>query len=202
MLRYAITNRTLFAGDDAQQAALIHQTSLWAANRLDYIQLREKDLPATTLATLARRILANLGNSGTKLLINSRADVAIAARAHGVHLTAAPGQLTPAQICQLYAAATLPPPVVSISCHTLAEVEQARDHHADIILFSPVFQKSIAGEIVTPGQGLTQLRAACMAAAPIPVCALGGVTTENASACLRAGAAGIAAIRLFHNTPQ
>ena len=57
-----------------------------------------------------------------KLLINSRADVAVAAGADGVHLTSAPGSLTPAQVRQLYAAAGLPEPVVSVSCHTLAEV--------------------------------------------------------------------------------
>jgi thiamine-phosphate pyrophosphorylase len=150
------------------------------------------------LAALARRILEALRNTETRLLINSRPDIAIATAAHGVHLTASPGQLSPAQVRELYAAATLPPPILSISCHTLAEVEQARGH-ADLILFAPIFQKSIAGEIVTPGQGLKALHAASLAAAPTPVYALGGVTPENAPACLEAGAAGIAGIRLFHS---
>ena len=210
MLRYAITDRTLFTGPSQpacevgmppQQSALIHQTALWAANGINYIQLREKDLPPVALANLARRILENLRHTRTRLLINSRPDVAIATAAHGVHLTAAPGQLTPAQVRELYAAATLPPPVISISCHTLAEVEQAHDHHADIILFSPVFHKSIAGQIITPGRGLEALHAACLAAAPVSIYALGGVTKENASACLDAGAAGVAGIRLFQSFP-
>jgi len=79
-------------------------------------------------------------------------------------------------------------------------VQRARDNHADTILFAPVFEKNIAGETITPGQGLNQLRAACLAASPIPVYALGGVTLENAPACLDAGAAGIAGIRLFHQS--
>lgn len=220
--RYAITSRALFPGpsqpaDESrvphpsqpyreewdpqhseQLSALLHQTALWAADGIDYIQLREKDLPAATLADLARRILEALRDTETRLLINSRADIAVATSAHGVHLTSSPGQLTPAQVRELYAAAHLPPPILSISCHTLAEVEQVRQH-ADLILFAPVFQKSVAGEIVTPGQGLEALRAASLAAAPTPVYALGGVTPENAPACLAAGATGIAGIRLFHS---
>jgi thiamine-phosphate pyrophosphorylase len=197
--RYAITDRSLFSGPyEDQEAALVHQTALWAADGIDYIQLREKDLPPAILVTLARRILEALRNTETKLLVNSRADVAVAAAAHGVHLTSSPGQLTPAQIRELYTAAMLPPPVVSVSCHTLAEVEQARQS-ADLILFAPVFQKSVAGKVVTPGQGLEALRAAVLAASPTPVYALGGITPENASDCLAAGAAGVAGIRLFHD---
>ena len=199
MRRYAITDRSLFSGpDEDQKASLVHRTALWAADGIDYIQLREKDLPVSILAALARRILEALRNTGTKLLINSRADVAVATAAHGVHLTGAPGQLTPAQVRELYAAARLPPPIVSVSCHTLAEVEQARKG-ADLILFAPVFQKSVAGKLVTPGQGLEALRAICLAADPTPVYALGGVTPENVPDCLEAGAAGIAGIRFFHN---
>jgi len=191
-------NSTYREGQEIQLSALLHRTALWAADGIDYIQIREKDLPASILAALARRILEALRDTRTKLLINSRADVAIATAAHGVHLTAAPGQLTPAQVRELYAAARLPSPIVSVSCHTLAEVEQARQG-ADLILFAPVFGKSIAGKLVTPGQGLEALRSICLAADPTPVYALGGVTPENASGCLKAGAAGIAGIRFFHN---
>jgi thiamine-phosphate pyrophosphorylase len=199
MLRYAITSRALFPGDHhRQQAALVEQAARWASAGIDLIQLREKDLPAAWLANLARNLLKTLPAT-TKLLINSRLDIAIATAAHGVHLTAAPGELTPAQVRQLYAAASLPLPVITVSCHTLAEVARARDHRVDGILFAPVFGKIIAGEIVTPGQGLDELRAACTAAAPTPVYALGGVTLKNAPSCLEAGAIGIAGIRLFHD---
>jgi thiamine-phosphate pyrophosphorylase len=197
--RYAITDRSLFSGSQGQQlSALVGQTALWAADGIDYVQLREKDLPAATLASLARKILEKLRSTSTRLLINSRPDIAVATAAHGVHLSAAPEQLTPRQVRQLYASAGLPPPVISISCHTLAEVEQARDD-ADLILFAPVFHKTIAGHLVTAGVGLEELRAACLTAAPTPIFALGGVTFENAPDCLRAGAGGIAGIHLFHD---
>ena len=199
MLRYAITSRTVFPGDPRHQLAeLVAQAARWASAGIDFIQLREKDLPAATLAGLARRILKTLPIT-TKLLVNSRLDIAIAVDAHGVHLPASPDELTPAQVRHLYAAASLPPPVITVSCHTLAEVARARDSRVDAILFAPVFGKSVSGEMVTPAQGLDQLRAACIVAAPTLVYALGGVTLENAPACLQAGAIGIAGIRLFHN---
>ena len=200
MLRYAITSRTLFPGDDAhRQAVLLDQCARWANEGIDFIQLREKDLSASDLVSLARRILDTLtdAHSTTKLLINARPDVALATAAHGVHLTSAPGELTPPLVRQLYAEAELPAPLLSISTHTIVEAIQARNDRVDAILFAPVFEKSIAGQIVTPGQGLEQLRRASIAAAPVPVYALGGVTLENAASCLAAGAAGVAGIRLF-----
>jgi thiamine-phosphate pyrophosphorylase len=202
MLRYAISRRVLYPGDELQrQAALLREASRWAANGVDIIQLREKDLPAVNIAALAREILLAIAvtTSSTKLLINSRPDIAIATGAHGVHLTSDQDELTPTQVRNLYASANRrPDPIISISCHTLEEVRRACISQADAILFAPVFEKLIAGEIGMPGQGIDQLRAACLAASPIPVYALGGVTLENAPACLDAGAAGIAGIRLFH----
>jgi thiamine-phosphate pyrophosphorylase len=203
MLRYAITSRALYPGGELQQqAALLRQARRWIADGIDRIQLREKDLPAANIAALAREILQAIAvaASTTKLLLNSRPDIAIATAAHGVHLTAAPDELSPAQVRSLYASANSPVPILTISCHTLEDVHRARVNQADAIVFAPVFEKIIAGPTVTPGQGLSQLRAACLAAAPIPVYALGGVTFDNAPACLDAGAAGIAGIRLFHQS--
>jgi thiamine-phosphate pyrophosphorylase len=199
--RYAITDRSLLlTGKETgeyQLQELARQAALWAADGVDYIQLREKDLPPATLVALARQMLGVLANSATRLLINSRLDIAVAAHAHGVHLTSAPGRLTPAQVREVYAAARLPRPVVSVSCHTLEEVEVARNE-ADLILFAPVFHKTVGGEVVTAGVGLEGLHAACVAAGSTPVYALGGVTYENASECLRVGADGVAGIHLFH----
>lgn len=197
-MRYAITSRALFSGDETtRQAALVRQCARWAADGIDFIQLREKDLPVSALAELARSVLQAITGSKTKLLINSRADVALATSAHGVHLTAAPGELNPTQVRQLYAETTRSAPVVTVSCHTLEEVAAARRHQPDAILFAPVFGKSIPGEQPLPGLGLDKLREACASASPIPVYALGGVTHENGPSCLEAGAAGIAGIRLF-----
>jgi thiamine-phosphate pyrophosphorylase len=216
MLRYAITDRARFKGDEpARQSALLAQAERLAAAGIDFLQLRENDLSAADLASLARKLLATLRTNpmhpAPKLLINSRADIAIATCADGLHLTSAPGQLIPAQVRALYAAAGLPEPIVSLSCHTLDEVARAassvpadRPTH---ILFGPIFekvvaesrpsQKSVAYKKIAAGTGLDLLRAACLAAQPIPVLALGGITRSNAASTLAAGAAGIAAIRLF-----
>jgi thiamine-phosphate pyrophosphorylase len=237
MLRYAITDRARFSAESGQQAeparqaALLRQAARLAAEGIDFLQLREKDLSAAVLAELARRLIealhANRENStnGTlkrpapRLLINSRADVAIATRADGVHLTSSPNELTPAQVRVLYAAAGLAAPIVSLSCHSLADVARAASSNPDErpthILFGPVFEKVVA-EIAAPevqasekspgnkkisaGTGLDLLHAACQAAAPIPVLALGGITCANTNLCLDTGAAGIAAIRLYCDT--
>jgi thiamine-phosphate pyrophosphorylase len=201
MLRYAITSRALYPGDDLQQqAALLREARRWIADGIDLVQLREKDLSAAEIAALAREIIQAIATAGspTKLLLNSRPDIAIATAAHGVHLTAAPDELTLTQVRSLYARGNRPVPILTLSCHTLQDVHRARA--ADAIVFAPVFEKIIGGQTVTPGQGLDRLRAACLAAAPIPVYALGGVTFDNAPACLDAGAAGIAGIRLFHQS--
>jgi thiamine-phosphate pyrophosphorylase len=203
MLRYAITSRSLYPGDESQrQDALVREASRWAGDGINFVQLREKDLPATDIAALAHKIFQALAlvASPTKLLINSRADIAIAIGAHGVHLTSDRDELTPGQVCHLYASANLTPPIVTISCHTLDDVQRVREDRADAILFAPVFEKSLPGGRILQGQGLERLHAACVAATPVPVYALGGVTLENAPACMAAGAAGIAGIRLFHIT--
>jgi thiamine-phosphate pyrophosphorylase len=206
MLRCAITSRALYPGDETQQqAALLREASRWIADGIDLIQLREKDLPVARIVALARQILLAITAtaSPTKLLINSRPDIAIATGAHGVHLTASPDELTPTQVRSLYALANQPMPIITISCHTLEDVHRARIHHGDAILFAPVFEKIIAGpddHSTIPGQGINRLRHACGAASPNPVYALGGVTLENAPSCLAAGAAGIAGIRLFHTS--
>jgi thiamine-phosphate pyrophosphorylase len=200
MIRYAITDRASLPGDEtAKRIAVFALAKQWAEQQIDYIQLREKDLPATELEQLARAITAAIRSvkSQTRLLINSRADIALAASAGGVHLTSAPGQPTPTELRTLFDRAGRPAPVVSISCHTLEEVLRARHEQADLILFGPVFGKTVASAEVTPATGLEALRAACKAAGDTPILALGGVTESNIQSCLEAGAKGIAAIRFF-----
>lgn len=190
MLRCAITDRGYSLADAIR----------WAKNSVDFVQLRDKTLDAGELAKLARAILKDIAEvSGAKprLLINGRADVAVAVGAAGVHLTSHPDELTPEQVRRVFAIAEKPAPVISISCHTLEEVQHAREAKVDLILFGPVFEKRIAGEQVNAGVGLQVLREACVAAGEIPVLALGGVTPELAEDCLRAGARGVAGIRLF-----
>ncbi len=205
MLRYAITDRTLFAGNEEQQQdALVVAARQWATDRINFVQIREKDLAAGPLAILCRRILAQVRAAGseTKVLLNARADIAAAVGANGVHLTSSPSELTPEQVRAVYAEAGLPEPLVSVSCHTLDDILRVIEQRPDAILFGPVYEKVAGGAVVVSGAGIGALRAACEAAGPVPVYALGGVTLANAQDCLTAGAAGVAAIRLFQDLQQ
>jgi thiamine-phosphate pyrophosphorylase len=190
MLRCAITDGEYLGGDAGR----------WAAEGVDLVQLRAKTLEAGALADLGRWILRDIAETAsthTKLLINGRADVAVAIGADGVHLTAREGELTPQQVRAVFAHAGRPAPLVSVSCHTLEEVARARDQRADYILFGPVFEKRVGDEVVQGGVGLERLHEACGTAASVPVLALGGVTQQTIPFCLQAGARGIAGIRLF-----
>jgi thiamine-phosphate pyrophosphorylase len=204
MVRCAISDsRNLSADPDEARELLLESVRRWAVDGVELIQMREKHLEAGALLALAEQMMQIVQiiradrHAKTKLLINGRADVAIAARADGVHLTSRDGELTPAQVRTVFTHAGLPKPIVSVSCHGVEDVIRARDEDADYILIGPVFEKRSGGDLLVPGCGLERLHRACETAAPVPVLALGGVSEENTAACLGAGAAGIAAIRLF-----
>lgn len=193
MLRYAITGGTHGDADD-----VLAQARRWAAEGVAYVQLREPDLRAGEQVRLAKAMLAVFrgAGGGTRLLVHRRVDVAVAAGA-GVHLTSLPGELTAAQVRQVFGDAEGGPPCVSVSCHTLDEVRRRAAEGADLILFGPVFEKRVGGRLVVAGVGLERLREACAVAGPTPVLALGGVSLADAARCMEAGAAGIAGIRTF-----
>ena len=183
MLLYYITDRRQFSGD------ILAKISESTVAGVDYIQLREKDLSTRELEALALRIKnpeLKTGNSKSCLLINSRPDVAMAAGAQGIHLPA--NEISPREVRRIWRGSTRP--LIAVSCHHEDEVSRAAAEGADFAVFGPVFEK-----INTTPQGLASLRAACRNS--IPVLALGGITLANARSCLDAGAAGIAAIRLF-----
>ena len=217
MLLYYITDRTQFPGTEAQRRErLLARIAEAARCGVDYIQLREKDLPARDLEALARdaiRTLSEVATAGplpTRLLINSRGDVALATGAHGVHLRS---DDIPASDARAIASTVLSRNekretrncLIGASCHTLAEVQLAESQGADFAVFGPIFGKTTGG----PATGLDALRQVCARGVPadhkteavalgrMPVLALGGVTLENAFACIDAGAAGVASIRLF-----
>jgi thiamine-phosphate pyrophosphorylase len=196
-LLYYITDCNQFPGNrkEKEQRMLAKITECAAAG-VDYIQLREKDLNIRALEVLANQAMAALpGGSQTKLLINSRTDVALACGAHGVHLPA--NDLSTSAARAIFMRISGPAPVIGVSAHSIAEVSSTEADGASFAVFAPVFEK--AGE--SSPKGLEQLRKAChrpkTSGAPIPVLALGGITLTNARQCLEAGAAGIAAIRLF-----
>lgn len=209
MKLYAITDASQLPGSPEDACdALVALAGEWAASGVDYIQIREKALPSRALEALAGRIVevvraasAKKPSPGTRVLVSGRADIALAVGADGVHLPAS-GALTPGEVAALFAAAGQPPPVISVSCHSVREIEAARDAGATLALFAPVFGKILSHAESTrslPGLGVGELTKACRAAGSMPVFALGGVTRENAASCIEAGAAGVAGIRLFQS---
>ena len=210
-LLYYITDRSQFSGDEhARRHALLAKVAEAARARVDYIQLREKDLNTRELEILAREALTVVRTGvprrtenqelrtslRTRLLINSRTDVALAAVADGVHLRS--DDIGPREVRAVAQFSAHRPPatdhfLVAASCHSNEEVLRAESEGADFVVFAPVFEKR--NTLGTQPASLAALREACRA--KIPVLALGGVTTENAASCLNAGAAGMAGIRLF-----
>lgn len=212
MILYYITDRRQFPGSDAEQCRRVLEKIAEAAQAgVDYVQLREKDMATRDLERLARAAFERVRSAGspTRLLINSRTDVALAGGADGVHLTSSDISAGDARTLWMEARATVP--LIAVSCHCLEEVRMAESQGADFAVLAPIFGKFQTGE---PGIGTAVLAKACgrlpvpahTEAAPEPkrfsVLALGGVTLENAAECLAAGAAGIAGIRLFQQQPM
>ncbi|HEY2496937.1 MAG TPA: thiamine phosphate synthase [Candidatus Angelobacter sp.] len=198
MKLYYITDRSQFGGNGREQERrLLEKIAECAMAGVDWIQLREKDLSTHALEELAGKAMAAVGGSGTRLLINSRIDVALACGAHGVHL---PGNdLAASEVRAILMRTGAAEPVIGVSAHSAAEIASAEAHGADFAVFAPVFEKSG----LTNPEGLAELRRICnrqdAAQPPMQVLALGGITLKNAHHCIAAGAAGIAAIRLFQD---
>jgi thiamine-phosphate pyrophosphorylase len=195
VLLYYITDRKQFPGDEVERRKRLLETIAEAARcGIDYVQLREKDLSSRDLETLARGAMARIRASGgkTRLLINSRTDVALAGGADGVHLRSM--DVSVEEVRKIWSAGSgLAQPIVAVSCHSAAEAAVAEKSGADFVVFGPVFGKKDA--LGMSAAGLDLLRTVCRDG--IPVFALGGITAENAGLCADAGVRGIAGIRLF-----
>lgn len=155
----------------------------------DWIQIREKDLSARELYELVHAALALPNPRRVPILVNSRVDIALAARAAGAHL---PSDSPPPSLWRGIAPKGF---WIGVSCHTVDEVRAASKEGADYVLFGPVFAP-ISKTSDLPARGIEGLAQAA-AATHIPVLALGGVTEENSPLCAQAGAGGIAGISLF-----
>jgi len=174
MIRYYVTDR--------HQGDVLASAARAIGEGVDMIQVREKDLPARELFDLVCRIRDLAARTNSRVLVNDRLDVALAARVDGVHL---PADGLPSDRVRPWVK------VLGVSTHTVEEAIDAQKSHADFIVFGPVFD--------SPGKtavGLEPLKRV-VASVSIPVLAIGGITRENTESVLAAGAAGIAGIRLF-----
>lgn len=202
----AITDRRLLKTGNFREE-LRGLAAKWAAGGVDFIQIREKDLGPDELFELTTEITTAVREAGptgkARVLLNcperQTIEIARSARADGVHI---PGGLGAGELkAQVqWARSVFSPriPLVSTSCHSVAEIAAARTANADLALFGAVFEKQ-----GLPGQGLAALSRACWAAkegsetSPIRILALGGIDPENAASVAEAGADGIAGIRIF-----
>jgi thiamine-phosphate pyrophosphorylase len=187
-LLYYITDRKWLPGEDL--LPIIEQT---VAAGIDLIQIRERDLPVRRLLALVEEAVKAASAGSTRILVNDRLDVAVAAGAAGVQLPA--HGFSVEEVRRNY-----PELLIGASTHNLDELRRAADGGADFAVFGPVFETP-SKKAYGPPLGLEKL-AEAVRAVNIPVLALGGVTLENAADCLRAGAAGLAAISLFQQSPD
>lgn len=148
------------------------------------IQLREKDLPASDLLTLARE-LRGLTARQALLFINDRVDVALAVNADGVQLGEAALPVT--EVRRLSADQLL----IGRSVHDVAGAVEAQDVGADLLISGTIFSSKSHSDNEPAGIRLLQdLRTALR----IPYLAIGGVTSSNIAIAINAGASGAAAI--------
>jgi thiamine-phosphate pyrophosphorylase len=172
--------------DARTDRALVHEVVSWleeaVAAGIDVIQIREPAAPARLLRDVTCAAVAATRGTSTRVLVSDRADVALVAGADGVHLR---DDGWPAERVRALSASW----VIGRSVH--APGPWPASATVDYVTFGAVF-----GSGGKPPRGVEALRAV-VASSDMPVVAVGGVTVENAPACVAAGAAGVAAISLF-----
>ena len=162
---------------------------------ISLIQIREKRLLAGQVFELVSKAARLTKNSNTRLLVNDRADIALAAAADGVHL---PANSLPAQIIRRNFGADF---IIGVSAHSAEEVGRARLAKADFATFGPVFATASKARYGAP-QGVAKLRAVAATHPDFPVIALGGIDENNFAEAFEAGARGIAAIRFLNKAEK
>jgi thiamine-phosphate pyrophosphorylase len=184
---FYITDRTQIKSTTL--AATIAQA---IAAGVDWVQIREKDLPARRLLALTETAISQARRQGTtRVVVNDRLDVALAAHAHGVHLG------TRSMPVDLVRKLAPPESVVGVSCHSLAEALAAESAGANYLLLGPIFPTPSKLQFGPP-LGLSKLREVTSQVS-MPVFALGGITADRVAGCRENGAAGIAGIRIFQD---
>jgi len=189
---YVTDRKSLGVGDGG--VGVLGKIRAATAAGVDWVQTREKDLSGRELLALVRDAVA--GSGSTRVIVNDRLDLALAAGAAGVHLGRE--SLSAQEVVSWCRSGNAPRDfLIGVSCHSLEEAREAAVAGASYIFFGPVFDTPSKRGMGEP-QGIARLGEICRSVA-IPVVAIGGVSEENAGECIRAGAAGIAAIRMFQD---
>jgi thiamine-phosphate diphosphorylase len=189
-LIYLITSGEATAQNFAEKRTEILQlVKIAVETKVSFIQIREKKLSALNLFKLSAAAARIAENSETKILVNDRADIALAANADGVHL--AETSLSVETIRRNFPENF----IIGASVHSLEKAFEAKQRGADFATFSPIF--------TTPNkaapQGLDALRDVCEKLKPFPIIALGGVDETNYQTVLENGARGFASIRFLND---
>lgn len=180
-----ITDRRRFAAEDA----LVRRVAAVAAAGVNLVQVRERDMEARDLSRLVTRCVTAVRNTRTRILVNDRLDVALTSGAHGVHLR---GDSMPASRARALAPIGF---LIGRSVHTVAEAVTAHaEGGLDYLLFGAVF--ATASKPGQPPAGVQPL-ADVVGATPLPVLAVGGISSDTAPQLAGAGCAGFAAIGWF-----
>jgi thiamine-phosphate pyrophosphorylase len=190
-----VTDRKVLPGDKTV-SELVDKIREAAAAGVDWVQIREKDLPVRELFELVKEAVTL---ASVRVIVNDRLDVALTARAAGVHLghTSVPAREVVAWCRAGNAPADF---LVGVSCHSLEGAREAETAGASYTYFGPIYETPSKIPFGKP-HGVDEL-AEVAKAVRIPVIAIGGVNESNAAECIRAGAAGIAAIRLVQDAPD
>jgi thiamine-phosphate diphosphorylase len=185
-----ITDRHRFGASWEQ--ALVERVAAAAREGVHLVQIRERDLDGGPLNRLVSACVAAVRGTSTRIVVNDRLDVALAARAHGVHLRS--DSFSGARIRTL-----APPPfLVGRSVHSISDAAAAtRDGGLDYLIFGTIFETPSK-----PGRAAAglELLAAVARSTPLPVVAVGGMTRERIGDVAAAGASGVAGISMF-DTP-
>jgi len=182
-----VTDRKRFVREPEEE--VVQQVRAAAAAGIHLVQVRERDLPTRDLLNLVRRCVEAARGTSTRVLVSDRADVALAAGAHGVHLPS--NGVPPSRLRRLVPGGF----IIGRSVHDAVEAARVTDEGGvDYLVFGTVFPTSSKPGV--PAAGVSALAAAAEAVT-VPVLAIGGITLERVSAIAAAGAAGFAAIGLF-----
>ncbi len=193
---YVTGRESLGAADSI--AKLLGTIRAAVAAGADWVQIRERDMNARELVAFARSAIDAAGGRA-RILLNDRLDVALASRAAGVHLRGS--SIPPREAVGWLRAGHAPADfMIGVSCHSREEVRAAEAAGANYVFFGPVFETPAKKRFGGP-QGLEKLAEVCRSAG-IPVIAIGGVSGERGLECVRAGASGIAAIRMFQELAE